>query len=178
MGNQQQNSYDQMQQQAQQQMANQQQNNSNSQQSQQQQSSGQTDMQQSQSQQSSQQMGQMGQQSAGQAQSGSEQGTEQGQMEGMGVQGNPNGGHSETEGAKTQMNVQTIDDTLKGQSTNAPTTSEIIQSSGQSGFASQAYREVYQTYEHAAEEILENDNVPQGYRHYIEKYFDMIRPQK
>ena len=75
------------------------------------------------------------------------------------------------------MDIKTVDEKLQGQASNAPTTSEIIQSSGQTGFATEAYREVYQTYEHAAEEILENDSVPQGYRHYIEKYFDMIRPQ-
>lgn len=135
------------------------------------------DSQQAQDKSSAQQQGQMGQQTSGEEKPGAEQGNEQGQRDGIGQQANAQGGHSEAEGKSTQMDVQTVDEILHGQSSQAPTTREIIQTSGQSGFATEAYREVYQTYEHAAEEILENESVPQGYRHYIEKYFDMIRPQ-
>lgn len=145
--------------------------------SQEQPSSEQNEMKQGEDKPSAQQQGQMGQQSSGQQNPGMEQDSQQGQKDGIGQDSNQQGGHSESEGEKTQMDIKTVDEKLQGQASNAPTTSEIIQSSGQTGFATEAYREVYQTYEHAAEEILENDSVPQGYRHYIEKYFDMIRPQ-
>lgn len=58
------------------------------------------------------------------------------------------------------------------------TTREIIESAGQKGFASQPYRDVFQTYEKAAESVLDNETVPKGYRRCVEKYFDMIRPQQ
>ncbi len=120
----------------------------------------------------------MGAQQSGQQQPGNEQGNQEGQnSQGLSQGLSEQGGHDESEGASTHMDVNAVDQQLKGQVGNAPTTSEIIHTSGQSGFATEAYREVYQSYEHAAEEVLENDSVPQGYRHYVEKYFDMIRPQ-
>ena len=94
-----------------------------------------------------------------------------------GIQPDEQGGHYEDEGPATQMNVNAVDQALKGQASSAPTTSEVIQTASQSGFVHESYREVYQSYEHAAEEVLESEEVPQGYRHYVEKYFDMIRPQ-
>ena len=85
-------------------------------------------------------------------------------------------GHDASEGPSTSMDVNLKDEKLTGMDT-GETTSEIIESAGQKGFASESYKEVYQTYEKAAEEVLETEEVPQGYRNYVEKYFDMIRPQ-
>ena len=89
----------------------------------------------------------------------------------------PSSGHDTTEGDATSMKVNLKDEKLSGMDTGQQSTSEIIESAGQKGFASESYKEVYQTYEKAAEEILESEEVPQGYRNYVEKYFDMIRPQ-
>ena len=75
------------------------------------------------------------------------------------------------------MNVQTHDEKLTGMDSGTQTTSQVIESAAQGGFATEAYREVYQSYEKAAEDILETESVPQGYRNYVERYFDMIRPQ-
>ena len=72
------------------------------------------------------------------------------------------------------------DETLKSQGSATPgdmTTQQIIEHAGQKGFANQPYRDVFQTYEKAAESLLDNETIPKGYRRYVEKYFDMIRPQ-
>ena len=119
-----------------------------------------------------------GSQDAGEAQLGKELGEQNGAPEGdLLPEGVQNGGHDTSLGEATSMKVNLKDEKLTGMDTGAQTTSEIIESAGQKGFASEPYREVYQTYEKAAEEVLESEEVPQGYRNYVEKYFDMIRPQ-
>ena len=152
---------------------------------QQQQQEGQQDSGQQQDQQGDQnqqgQQGQQGQQESGQPQGELQQGQELGQENGM---GDPSldpeatkGGHDPSEGEATRMDVNLRDEKLSGMDTGQQSTSEIIESAGQKGFASESYKEVYQTYEKAAESVLESEEVPQGYRNYVEKYFDMIRPQ-
>ena len=119
-----------------------------------------------------------GQQESGQAQLGKELGAQNGVNEGeLLPEGVQDGGHDTTLGEATSMKVNLKDEKLTGMDSGSQTTSEIIESAGQQGFASEPYREVYQTYEKAAEEVLESEEVPQGYRNYVEKYFDMIRPQ-
>lgn len=90
----------------------------------------------------------------------------------------PGSGHEISEGDSTAMQVGFRDEALQGMASGqGESTGEIIETAGQSGFAGEGYRKVYQTYEKAAESVMDNENIPQGYRRYIEKYFDMIRPQ-
>ena len=135
--------------------------------------------------------GQEGQQGQQQGQQGQQQQDDQGdqgdQGQQLGQQGQqqpsdsagpePGKGHDTREGDATSMQVGMKDETLQGMDSSDMTTREVIEAAGQKGFASTAYREVYQTYEKAAEEVMESEEVPQGYRNYVEKYFDMIRPQ-
>ncbi|MBZ0117308.1 MAG: hypothetical protein K8H88_09950, partial [Sandaracinaceae bacterium] len=58
-----------------------------------------------------------------------------------------------------------------------PTRSEVIMSSAQRGFATRDYRDVYTDYSEHAEEALEQDEIPQGYRFYVRRYFTLIRPR-
>ncbi|MGI5830210.1 MAG: hypothetical protein ACOX8U_08610 [Bradymonadia bacterium] len=115
-------------------------------------------------------------------------GKDQGQGEGQGSEQataampssgeNPGVGHSEGEGEETSLDANLQQSHVQGMKGDGPkSTSEIIEIVGQTGFANVEYRDVYQSYEEAAEEALEKDKVPQGYRHYIERYFDYIRPQ-
>ena len=90
----------------------------------------------------------------------------------------PGSGHEISEGDSTAMQVGFRDEALQGMASGqGESTGEIIETAGQRGFAGEGYRKVYQTYEKAAESVMDNENIPQGYRCYIEKYFDMIRPQ-
>ncbi len=117
-------------------------------------------------------------QEAQQGDSGAQEGMQQGQESGSSTEIGHTGGHDETEGDATSLKVNTVDEKLQGMDSGQKTTAEVIESAAQSGFATESYKEVYQTYEKAAEDILESESVPQGYRNYVEKYFDMIRPQK
>ncbi len=117
-------------------------------------------------------------QEANQGDSGAQEGMQQGQESGSSTELGTSGGHDETEGDATSLNANLKDERLQGMDSGQKTTAEVIESAAQSGFATESYKEVYQTYEKAAEDILESESVPQGYRNYVEKYFDMIRPQK
>jgi len=66
---------------------------------------------------------------------------------------------------------------VEGRQGEGPTRSEVIRSSAQRGFASRDYRDVYTDYSGHAEEVLEQDEVPPGYRSYVRRYFQLIRPR-
>ena len=55
-----------------------------------------------------------------------------------------------------------------------PSRPEIIRSSAARGFAQRAYEEVYTDYSDHAEEVLQSDEIPQGYRFYVRRYFQLI----
>ncbi len=71
-----------------------------------------------------------------------------------------------------------IREELSGQdSGEGPSRSEIIRSASEDGFATTDYRDVFVDYEDIAQEVMEREEVPDGYRYYIQRYFQLIRPQ-
>ncbi|HET9953328.1 MAG TPA: hypothetical protein VFQ61_02430, partial [Polyangiaceae bacterium] len=74
---------------------------------------------------------------------------------------------------------QTQDVTAAGVDTGQGTASaEVIQGAAERGFVGKAYRDVYVQYETVAEQSLEHDNIPPGYRFYVRRYFQLIRPRE
>jgi hypothetical protein len=67
---------------------------------------------------------------------------------------------------------------VEGDTSEGPTRSEVILSAADRGFASRSYRDVYTDYSDHAEEVLERDEVPPGYRFYVRRYFQLIRPRE
>ena len=67
---------------------------------------------------------------------------------------------------------------VDGQHSEGPTTSEVILSAADRGFVGEGYQDVYTNYENHAEEVLERDEVPPGYRFYVRRYFQLIRPRE
>ncbi len=59
-----------------------------------------------------------------------------------------------------------------------PTRSEVILGAAERGFASHDYQRVFVDYESHAEEVLEQDQIPGGYRFYVRRYFQLIRPRE
>jgi hypothetical protein len=57
-------------------------------------------------------------------------------------------------------------------------TSDVIKDASHSGFANTTYQDIYVEYTRYAEEAMERDKVPPGYRHYINLYFDYIGPRQ
>gem|GEM_PF-1057184 len=67
---------------------------------------------------------------------------------------------------------------VAGEEGRGPTRSEVIRTSAARGFASRAYRDVYGDYRSHADEALEEEEIPPGYRFYVERYFQLIRPRE
>lgn len=66
---------------------------------------------------------------------------------------------------------------VEGEHGEGPSRSQVIMGSAQRGFADRGYRDVYTDYSGHAEEVLERDQVPPGYRFYVRRYFQLIRPR-
>jgi hypothetical protein len=56
--------------------------------------------------------------------------------------------------------------------------SQVILGAAERGFASRGYHKVYTEYHQVAEESLAKDEIPGGYRFYVKRYFQLIRPRE
>ncbi len=110
-----------------------------------------------------------------------------GQGQGQGQQGQ--GPARMGPGAGTGHDATTLDDPtrlggnhqtvrVEGQQQAGPSRSEVILSSAERGFASRDYQDVYTDYSDHAEDVLERDEIPPGYRFYVRRYFQLIRPRE
>lgn len=78
----------------------------------------------------------------------------------------------------TDLEGQMRDSQLSGAQDKGPTRSEVILDAADRGFATAAYRKVYGDYRSHAEEVLDQDEIPSGYRFYVRRYFQLIRPRE
>jgi hypothetical protein len=115
---------------------------------------------------------------------GQAQGQGQGQNGGQGQGGSPNphgwgtGHDGKVQGGATNPKVGTQDTQIAGQDTGqGASRSEVIQGAAERGFASRGYTKVYREYHTVAEEALNKDEIPGGYRFYVRRYFQLIRPR-
>jgi hypothetical protein len=56
--------------------------------------------------------------------------------------------------------------------------SEVIYGAAQRGFVGRGYQKVYTDYRTVAERVMEQDEIPPGYRFYVRRYFQLIRPRE
>lgn len=117
------------------------------------------------------QLGQGQGQGAGQGPPGSGQGG-QGKQWGSGHDDNLSG--KGTSGKFGTQDVQaSANDTGQG-----PNVSETIHGAAQRGFVGKGYKRVYADYRTKAEEAMKNEDIPPGYRFYVQRYFQLIRPRE
>jgi hypothetical protein len=119
--------------------------------------------------------------SKGQGGGGSSQGSGQGGSGGEG-QGQPGKGWGEGHDPKLQAGATnpkmgTQDTQVQGANANGGSRSQVILGAAERGFASRGYRKVYTEYHQVAEESLAKDEIPGGYRFYVKRYFQLIRPR-
>ncbi|HEU5055856.1 MAG TPA: hypothetical protein VFU21_05005 [Kofleriaceae bacterium] len=107
----------------------------------------------------------------------------QGQGNQPGGKGNQPGGSSYGDehdpdmlGDATKKQGNTVDESVSGTHGKGPSIKETIVSSAQKGFASKAYKDVYGRYKPAIEEVINSEKVPSGYKYYVKKYFQKIKP--
>ena len=112
-----------------------------------------------------------------------QKGQGQGQGNQPGGKGNQPGGSSYGDehdpdliGDPTKKQGNTADESVSGVHGKGPSIKETIVSSAQQGFASKAYKDVYGRYKPAIEEVINSEKVPSGYKHYVKKYFQKIKP--
>jgi hypothetical protein len=74
---------------------------------------------------------------------------------------------------KTQDVTAAAQDTGQGSAS-----SEVISGAAKRGFVGRQYQNVYTDYQGVAERVLEGDEIPPGYRFYVRRYFQLIRPRE
>lgn len=105
----------------------------------------------------------------------------QGQGAGQGQQGSESWGSGSDDNVKgdaTDLNGQVQDVAAAGiDSGEGDASSEVVYTAAQRGFSSTGYRKVYTDYKTVAEEVMEHDEIPPGYKFYVRRYFQLIRPR-
>jgi len=81
-----------------------------------------------------------------------------------------------TDDPTRMANPKFADDQLKGREGQGASRRETILSSAQKGFAQTSYRKVYADYKKVVEEVINQEKVPQGYKYYVKRYFQRIKP--
>jgi hypothetical protein len=79
-------------------------------------------------------------------------------------------------GDPTGKSGKTVDEAVSGVHGKGPSNKETILSAAQKGFASRKYSEVYARYKTVLEEVINSEKVPSGYKYYVKKYFQKIKP--
>lgn len=117
----------------------------------------------------------------GQGQKGQGQGQGQGQQ--PGGQGQQPGGDSYGDGHDpnlmgdpTAESGNTTDESVSGLHGRGPSVRETVLSAAQKGFANKAYEKVYAQYKDIVEEVIRSEKVPSGYKYYVKRYFQKIKP--
>jgi hypothetical protein len=116
--------------------------------------------------------------SGGRSASGSQGGGNGGEGQGKPGPGWGTGHDAHVEGKATSTKVGTENTQVAGQDTGqGASRSEVIEGAAERGFSSRGYTKVYREYETVAEEALGKDEIPGGYRFYVRRYFELIRPR-
>jgi hypothetical protein len=81
-------------------------------------------------------------------------------------------------GAATDLKGKTVDVTAAGADTGQGTaSSQVIYGAAERGFVGRGYKQVFTDYQTVAEQALSQDEIPSGYRFYVRRYFQLIRPR-
>jgi hypothetical protein len=88
-------------------------------------------------------------------------------------------GHDrQLQGQATNPKMGTEDTQVQGaDSAQGGSRSQVIMGASERGFASKGYKKVYTEYHQVAEESAAKDEIPGGYRFYVKRYFQLIRPR-
>jgi hypothetical protein len=111
-------------------------------------------------------------------------GSAQGEQPGGGGQGEAGrrwgeGHDPKPQGKATNEKMETQDTQVQGADTaQGGSRSQVILGAAELGFASRGYKRVYTEYHQVAEESLAKDEIPGGYRFYVKRYFQLIRPRE
>jgi len=117
-------------------------------------------------------MGQSPGSSQGQSGQGDSQGASAGQGRGLGHDPNIQGDPTQLKGETHDVSAAGVD---SGQGT---ASAEVIYGAASRGFKVDGYKDIFVRYETVAEQNIEKDEIPPGYRFYVRRYFQLIRPRE
>lgn len=86
--------------------------------------------------------------------------------------------HPDSMASATELDSSGEMSRVDGAESDGATRSQVIRGASASGFAGRGYRNVHADYADHAEEILQREDVPAGYRYYVRRYFQLIRPRE
>ncbi|MGE3670774.1 MAG: hypothetical protein AB7K71_13995 [Polyangiaceae bacterium] len=102
-----------------------------------------------------------------------EGGSGKGKGEGWGTGHDPN-----VKGDKSEIKGSTKDVTAVANDTGQGTaSSQVISGAAQRGFVGRGYKQIYTDYQTVAEDVMNRDDIPPGYKFYVRRYFQLIRPR-
>jgi len=82
-------------------------------------------------------------------------------------------------GNATDLKGKTTDVTAAGVDTGqGVAASQVIFGAAERGFVGRGYKQVFTDYQTVAERALSQDEIPSGYRFYVRRYFQLIRPRE
>ena len=95
-------------------------------------------------------------------------------------EGYGNGHDSALTGERSSLKgAQTHDVSAAGIDSGEGTASaEVIYGAAERGFVGKGYKDIFTEYESVAEQVLDKDEIPPGYRFYVRRYFQLIRPRE
>jgi hypothetical protein len=92
--------------------------------------------------------------------------------------GHGDGSSGDPAGKATAQTGKTKDVSAAGVDTGEGTAaSEVVFGAAERGFVGNGYKKVYTDYRTVAEETLTSDQVPPGYKFFVRRYFQLIRPR-
>ena len=117
---------------------------------------------------------------------GQGEGAGQSEGKGNGGEGTDPGGHGigtghsgDVAGKRSDPKMGTQDVQAEGLDSQAgPTNSEVILGAAERGFKGTPYKKVFTKYHTVAEQQINKDQIPDGYRFYVHRYFQLIRPRE
>jgi chemotaxis protein histidine kinase CheA len=114
---------------------------------------------------------------------GQGQGQGQGQPgQGRNGQGPPGPGIGNTPdpgsliGDPTKLSGKKKEEFVNGKDGRGPSKRQTVLTAAQKGFSSVSYKQVYADYKKIVEETMNAEKVPQGYKYYVKRYFQRIKP--
>ncbi|HKO49315.1 MAG TPA: hypothetical protein VJV79_16390 [Polyangiaceae bacterium] len=82
-------------------------------------------------------------------------------------------------GDASDLKGKTKDVTAAGADTGqGAASSQVIYGAAERGFVGRGYKQVFTDYQTVAERALNQDEIPSGYRFYVRRYFQLIRPRE
>ncbi|HEY3351738.1 MAG TPA: hypothetical protein VGQ83_00695 [Polyangia bacterium] len=81
-------------------------------------------------------------------------------------------------GEKTRLRARHRDVLAPGKEGAGPNRAETILSASERGFATRSYKRVYRDYTSVAEEVMNREKVPLGFKYYVKRYFRLIMPRE